>query len=223
MNTNIKLSDTQLAILATAAAREDLAVLPTPGTLKARGGALQVVLTSLIERELIEERLAAKDAPEWRRDEDGRRLSLTITNAGLEAIGLGEEGDPDGPAGKNADGMQGEETVAAELKACVAASARLGRVASQGDCGSPSNGELNAGQGGEPAAGRRDLRTGSKGAIVLDLLRRERGASVEEMMAQSGWQAHSVRGFVSGTVKKKLGLEIASSKDDAGARRYRVV
>ena len=42
------------------------------------------------------------------------------------------------------------------------------------------------------------------------------------MMAATGWQAHSVRGFLSGTVRKKLGFDVSSEKDDDSVRRYRI-
>lgn len=54
----------------------------------------------------------------------------------------------------------------------------------------------------------------------LELLGRKTGATLDEMMAATGWQAHSVRGFLSGTVKKKLGLSVRSIKDENGMRRY---
>jgi hypothetical protein len=50
--------------------------------------------------------------------------------------------------------------------------------------------------------------TGTKKDLVLALLRRDQGASLDELMTATGWQAHSVRGFLSGTVKKKLGLTV---------------
>lgn len=62
----------------------------------------------------------------------------------------------------------------------------------------------------------------SKIELCLDLLRRSGGATVQDLMAATGWQAHSVRGLLSGTVRKKLGLDLQSSKADAGARRYHV-
>ena len=58
--------------------------------------------------------------------------------------------------------------------------------------------------------------------VLLDLLRRPEGARIDEMMAATGWQAHSVRGAMSGSLKKKLGFQIASEKTDAG-RIYRIV
>lgn len=57
---------------------------------------------------------------------------------------------------------------------------------------------------------------------VLSLLRRSGGASIEEIMQATEWQQHSVRGFLAGTVKKKLGLTLTSSKIDGGERRYRI-
>lgn len=61
----------------------------------------------------------------------------------------------------------------------------------------------------------------SKIDTVITLLRARGGASIEAMMTATGWQAHSVRGAISGQVRKKLGLEVASDKVD-GVRRYRI-
>ena len=57
---------------------------------------------------------------------------------------------------------------------------------------------------------------------VLSLLRRSGGASIDEIMQATDWQQHSVRGFLAGTVKKKLGLTLTSSKTASGERRYRI-
>lgn len=57
---------------------------------------------------------------------------------------------------------------------------------------------------------------------VLTLLSRPGGASVDEMMQATDWQQHSVRGFLAGTVKKKLGLTLVSAKSNGQVRRYRV-
>jgi hypothetical protein len=63
----------------------------------------------------------------------------------------------------------------------------------------------------------------SKRNLILGMLRRKQGASLAEMQAASGWQAHSVRGLMSGTVKKVLGLKLQSIKPKDGERRYSVV
>ena len=57
--------------------------------------------------------------------------------------------------------------------------------------------------------------------ILVDLLRKPDGATIAVMMAATGWQAHSVRGAISGSIKKALGLEVLSEKTDAG-RVYRI-
>ena len=65
-------------------------------------------------------------------------------------------------------------------------------------------------------------RNGSKAAKVLDLLKRPDGVTLKELMKAAGWQAHSVRGFLSGTVGKKMGLAVTSAKGTEGERTYSV-
>jgi hypothetical protein len=65
-------------------------------------------------------------------------------------------------------------------------------------------------------------RDGSKKAQVLDLLRRPEGATLADIMAATGWQAHSVRGFISGALGKKMGLTVESAKGEDGQRGYRL-
>ena len=57
---------------------------------------------------------------------------------------------------------------------------------------------------------------------VLTLLSQSEGASIEEMMQATDWQQHSVRGFLAGTVKRKLGFSLTSLKPNDGVRRYRI-
>ena len=67
-----------------------------------------------------------------------------------------------------------------------------------------------------------NVRTGTKQAVLMDLLGSSQGASVPEMAAKAGWQKHSVRGFLSGTVKKKFGLALASETVEGRGRVYRI-
>ena len=63
----------------------------------------------------------------------------------------------------------------------------------------------------------------TKQASLLALLQRTNGATLGDLMAATSWQAHSVRGFLSGTVRKRMGLMVNSEKDSAGQRRYCIV
>jgi hypothetical protein len=65
-------------------------------------------------------------------------------------------------------------------------------------------------------------RHGSKTAKMLDLLKRPGGATSKELMRATGWLPHSVRGFLSGTVGKKMGLAVTSTKSEDGERTYSV-
>ncbi|MBI4905127.1 MAG: DUF3489 domain-containing protein [Acidobacteria bacterium] len=65
-------------------------------------------------------------------------------------------------------------------------------------------------------------REGSKKATVIDLLKRPEGATMAEIAEATGWQPHSVRGFISGSLNKKMGLNVESSRRDDGARIYRI-
>ena len=67
-----------------------------------------------------------------------------------------------------------------------------------------------------------EAREGSKKAIVLDLLRRRQGATLAEIAKATDWQNHSIRGFISGTITKKMGLRVESTKGEDGERRYHV-
>jgi hypothetical protein len=62
----------------------------------------------------------------------------------------------------------------------------------------------------------------TKQALLLQLLNRPEGATIAEMMQAAGWQQHSVRGFLAGAVKKKMGLALASTKTEGERRRYRI-
>lgn len=70
-----------------------------------------------------------------------------------------------------------------------------------------------------PAASRKD----TKCDLILKRLRSAKGATLAQLVDATGWQAHSVRGYLSGTVKKKLGLHLISETGKDRVRRYRVV
>jgi Protein of unknown function (DUF3489) len=100
------------------------------------------------------------------------------------------------------------------------ASARAAHVApSKPKAAKKASPAKKAPKGAKKATGARD---GSKSAKVLDLLKRPGGATAKELMKATGWQPHSVRGFLSGTVSKKMGLAVTSTKGEDGERTYSV-
>jgi Protein of unknown function (DUF3489) len=73
-----------------------------------------------------------------------------------------------------------------------------------------------------PKADEPKLEPATKQERVLTLLSRPEGASIEEIMQATDWQQHSVRGFLAGTVKKKFGFPLTSSRANDDVRRYRI-
>ena len=70
--------------------------------------------------------------------------------------------------------------------------------------------------------GKPRTRENSKQATVIQMLLRPEGATIHQICAATGWQAHTVRGTFAGAFKKKLGLTITSEKPEGGERIYRV-
>jgi hypothetical protein len=87
---------------------------------------------------------------------------------------------------------------------------------------SPAKKATKAAKAPKATKAQSKARSGSKTESVLDLLKRPNGATLQELMKTTSWQAHSVRGFLSGTVRKKLGLDVVSTKGEDGERSYSV-
>ena len=68
----------------------------------------------------------------------------------------------------------------------------------------------------------RKIREGTKQALLIEMLRRPEGATIAEIVETTSWASHTTRGFLAGAIKKKLGLTIESTKDDARGRIYRL-
>jgi hypothetical protein len=89
----------------------------------------------------------------------------------------------------------------------------------KGKAGKKASPAKKAPKGGKKAGSARE---GSKAQKILDLLKRPEGATLAAIMKATDWQAHSVRGFLSGTIGKKMGLKVTSIKDEGGARTYSI-
>jgi len=198
-----KLTDTQLIILSTAGQRDDRTVLPLPKSLKLQGAAASRVLKDLLKKGLLEEQPTGDNAAARREGKDGQRLTLLITDAGRQAIGVAadEQSPPisESIAARDAKRSAGRPRKASKSKRMAPASKEKRRTTS------PTS-----------------LRPGTKLALLLDLLQRKGGATIAEVMKATGWQAHSVRGAISGALKKKLGLTVDSDKLEGRGRVYRI-
>lgn len=86
----------------------------------------------------------------------------------------------------------------------------------------PAKPAKNARAAQETASRTSTLRNGTKSAKVITLLRRATGATVKELIRATGWQPHSVRGFLSGVVRKKLGLNLTTMERKNGERAYKI-
>jgi len=190
-----RLSDSQLVILSAACQRPDRCVFPVKSKLK--GNAVGNVLKSLLKKDLIEEvRTKSRDDTVWRHDEEQGRMTLVATKAAFAALGI----DP-------SDGAD-------DAEADVAAAAQ------------PDTPEAKPNK--RPKAPRTkkakstESRAGSKQAQLIAMLRRAKGATIDEMAEALSWLPHTVRGAIAGALKKKLGLDVTSEKVQARGRVYRL-
>lgn len=171
----IKLTDTQRIILATAAARENLRVLPTQKSIAVNPSILTRSLKLLLKNNLISEVIAEQNDVAWEESNADHKITLVITDAGLISIGISS---------------RAEEATKTSLQ-----------------------NQKHVVEGPRP---------GSKLAILADNLSKSNGATIEELIKATGWQAHSIRGAISGTLKKKFKLEVLSEKIGGRRRVYRI-
>jgi hypothetical protein len=200
-----KLTDTQLIVLSSASKHDEgLATRP----INLHAAAAQKVASSLINKGLVREIRAKADAPVWHENEDGR-FALKITKAGREAIGVDDEvedaaSSPAVPAAskskkgttKSADAKNAAKTPAAQTRTA----ARTKGEGSDGSC---------SGQ----------LRPGSKQAIIVGLMVRPKGATLDELIKATDWLPHTTRAALTGL--RKRGYAIERTRGEDKITRYR--
>lgn len=162
--------------------------------------------------------------------------NLTDAQRELLARGAAEpDGVIDAPADAKAARTLIKQGLAISLPVAGGASRLLITDAGRAALAVPAGGEATAARDaadvlgqepGEPADAAAADRPapkepGGKLGKLVELLKRPQGVTLEEMVAETGWQAHSVRGAMSGSLKKKQGLAITSAKTD-GARVYKI-
>jgi Protein of unknown function (DUF3489) len=202
------LSDTQLMILSSASQRTDHAAV-LPANLK--GSAVNKVVNKLLNEKLLQELRAKDDMPVWRRGDDNRPYSLRITKAGLRAIEVEDVTE----ASDNIAAAEPHEVAAADMSTEAKSSERSSRAKRSGA-------KKTAAVSGKATKASSDrIKPDSKQDRIVALLRRPEGAYLGVLVKETGWQKHSVRGFLAGTVRKKLKLPLLSEKID-GVRNYRI-
>jgi hypothetical protein len=204
----MKLSDTQRLMLSSASQRTDHAAL-LPANLK--GSAAKKVVDRLLNEKFLQELRAKDDMPVWRRGDDNRSYSLRITKAGLRAIVVEDVAEaPDNNVAAGPD-----EATAADVSTEAKSSERPGRAKRSGAKKS------TAVSAKATKASSDQVKPDSKQDKIVDLLQRPNGATLDALVKETQWQKHSVRGFLAGTVRKKLKLPLLSEKID-GVRTYRI-
>jgi hypothetical protein len=197
-----KLSDTQFVILGAAAQRAGLSVLPLPDSLKLKGGALAKVMDSLRNRGLIRV-LGTDGGPE----------RVVMTSEGMAAIGV-EADDNEVPPAADTAPTSAKPGSAADTPAPIGEADVAPTPAKRGRAKRKPN-PAPAATGSEGAAQRTAKptpRAGTKQAQMIEMLKRPEGATVEQIAAATGWQHHTIRGAISGALKKKLGLTVEATR-----------
>jgi len=129
-------------------------------------------------------------------------------------------GDESNKAAEAAGATAGAEGQAKKTKKPKAVAGKRGKggSAAKGQTKRKTTGGKRAG-GKAAEVKAKGPHTASKGAQILEMIRRSKGASLGEIQKVTGWQAHSVRGFLS-TAAKKHGVKIESRRSEAGERVY---
>ena len=187
-----KLTDSQRVILSAAARRQDGAVLPLSKSLKIKGGAVTKTLEGLRKKGLLEEKPAARNAAAWRETDGGRRMMLVITDAGLQAL----DGEPAGESSKQPSPTK------------TRAKKPRRRTVQKPITATPK------GKKSQTTA-----RQGTKQALLINLLKRKKGATMEAIVETLGWLPHTVRAAL--TRLRQQGFRIERVRED-GVSRYRI-
>jgi Protein of unknown function (DUF3489) len=187
---SIKLTETQLLMLSAAAQREDRCIAAPPSL---KGAAAQKIATKLVVAGLAKETRAKRGAHVWRRDDaTGLTYALKVTPPGLMMIAI-EDAEADDPA------VQILPPATAEVPTnIVDHEAAAGNVAVLTAIAMP--------------------REGSKLAAVVGLLRREDGATIDQLADAMGWLPHTTRAALTGLRKRGFEIDRRKAKDErAGA------
>jgi uncharacterized protein DUF3489 len=187
-----KLTDTQLIMLSKAAARDDgIAVVPP----KMSKPAASKVGASLVARKLMRELRSKPGMPGWRRDDDGRSISLMITRAGRGAIGVDEN-------------EEAKQAPRSDRKTAP-------RSPSHGNGDGPRSSASTP-----PPLNVASPRAGTKQGLVTEMLSANGGATLDALIEATGWLPHTTRAAL--TALRKRGFSIERSREAGEASMYRI-
>ena len=187
-----KLTDTQLIMLSNAAARDDgIAAVPA----KMSKAAASKVGASLVARKLVRELGSKPGMPVWRADDDGRSISLMITRAGRDAIGVDED-------------EEATQAPRSDKKPATRSPSRSNGDGSKSSTSTPSR--LNVAS----------PRAGSKQALVTEMLGAKGGATLDALVNATGWLPHTTRAALTGL--RKRGFSIERTREAGEASMYRI-
>ena len=198
-----------LKTIGAAAQRDDHCLTATQ---KIKGGAARKVAEKLIAAGLVREIKARIGTPVWRRDDEtAQSFALKLTAAGLKAIAVDDgaiEEEPSEPAHASSE-AQREVAPAGALadQGVITRNLNVG--------GGPGSHSQRLRESEAPSAPR----SGSKAAEIVDLLQRDQGATIDELIEATGWLPHTTRAALTGL--RKRGYEITRSCAD-GVTRYRI-
>jgi hypothetical protein len=183
---SIKLTDTQLLTLSAAAQHEDRCIAPPP---KLKGAAALKFAARLVTVGLVSEVEAKSGSHVWRRDHaTGQAYALELTKAGLKAIAV-DEIEAVESASEISPAAPGENPKGAvDLGPVVGSTARPTIIAAP--------------------------REGSKLATVISLLRREGGATIDQLALAMGWLPHTTHAALAGLRKRGFGIDRRKAKDE---------
>jgi hypothetical protein len=191
-----KLTDTHLVMLSAAAQHND-GCLVVPPTLKY--SAARRVADKLITAGLIKEVKAKAGAPSWPRDEEsGQPYALKLMAAGAKAIAIDESPEPN-HVDDEADSLEKVDDAAATSQQHAAQAP-------------PPEGAIQSASPSPSAP-----RGGTKLAQVIELLRRDQGATIDDLIAATGWLAHTTRAALTGLRKRGYAVAINRSDDERGS------
>jgi Protein of unknown function (DUF3489) len=189
-----KFTDTQLMVLSAAGARDDgIAVVPA----KMNGAAASKVGASLVTRKLMREVRSKPGMPVWQKGEDDRPISLMITRTGRDAIGVEENAPGEAPRPFSA---QSEEKGARTLE-------------------KPSRDRF--GDKDLTDVGATSPRSGTKLALVIEMLCAKKGATLDMLIGATGWLPHTTRAALTGL--RKRGFSIERTREKGSDSIYRIV